>query len=230
MKRLYISHSASPEIIENLKKRGYAPILLPPSPLLPTPVASHADMLMYKLGDKLLLCEYYAKENSEIFSPKEIILTDETHGNKYPHDILFNCFEFRGKLYGKTENLSKYITDRYKNASVGLKQGYAKCSCIVTPDVCITADDNIAQKLGDKCLHISSGGVNLPGYDIGFIGGASFYDEDTVYFFGKLSSHADGEAIEDTLDRCGISTVELSDSPLIDLGGCVVCSNGTDLA
>ncbi len=225
MKKIFISSAATDTVIKKLKKYGYAPVLLPPSPFLPDPVASHPDMLLCRLGDKLLVCEYYKKANPDIFVGEKLILSDEIHGDVYPDDILFNCFEFRGKMYCKQDHISKHVTEYCCGNGieiVDLKQGYAKCSCIVTPEVCITADANILKNTGDSCVPILKGSVELPGYDTGFIGGASFYDNGNMYFFGSLNAHADGEKIKRTLEQNGIGVIELSNGTLTDLGGAIL--------
>ncbi len=225
MKKIFISSDASSEIIENLKKYGYKAILLPKSRFLQEPVAAHADMLLHRVGDKLLCCEYYAKDDPTAFDNEKMLLTDETHCEKYPGDILFNCFEFQNRLYGKLDSLSEYVVKHYKEKGtklVNIRQGYAKCSCIVTPKLCITDDENISNTVEERCIKIKKGSILLPGYNEGFIGGASFYDDDTVYFFGALHTHPDGEFIKDVLKQVNVDIVELAEGMLTDLGGAVL--------
>lgn len=224
MKRIYISSNANDEIIENLRKLDYCPVLLPPSKLLDAPVASHADMLLHRLDDKLLVCEYYYNENKELFDGENVILTDEKHGKKYPEDIIFNAFVYKDMLVGKIEKLSKYIRKYYEPLKyVNVRQGYAKCSCIVTPDFCITADKNIFNRLHSfGCVHVSEGGIELDGYNYGFLGGASFYDDGKMFFFGDLHTHKDGKQIAKLLKNCGIEAFCLANGTLKDLGGAIV--------
>ncbi len=223
MKKIYISSLVPIDILNELKRHGFYPILLPESTHLQKPVAAHADMLVHRLGKDLLCAKYYAKENPDVFIGDDVILTEEAHHEQYPYDILFNCFEYKNTLYGRLQYLSEYIkkycTER-KMSFVDLKQGYAKCSCIVTPEVCITDDESVARSV-EGCVKIRREGIRLPGYSGGFIGGASFYHNGTVYFFGGLGNHPDGEIIRKTLTQVGIGAVELSKEQLIDLGGAV---------
>lgn len=216
--------NANDEIVENLRKFGYRPVLLPPSKLLDAPVASHSDMLLHRLGDKLLVCEYYYNENKELFDEKNVIITDEKHGRNYPDDIIFNAFVYKGMLVGKIEKLSEYIKKYYEGLKcVNVRQGYAKCSCVVTPDFCITADENIFNKLYSfGCERISKGGIELDGYNYGFLGGASFYDDGKMFFFGDLYTHKDGNKIAKLLKKSKIETVCLTNGTLKDLGGAIV--------
>lgn len=224
MKNIYISSDASEKIISSLTKYGYRPILLPRTERLQLPVSKHADMLLHRLGEKLLLCGYYFDENKELFSDDEVLITDETHGEKYPNDILFNTFVYNNKLVGRIDCLSCEILKYYSECEmIKVKQGYAKCSCIVTPNICITADCGIYEALGEKeCLIIRQGDVGLEGYDHGFIGGASYYDNGVVYFFGNVYTHPDGEYIVKTLKEYDIECICLSDGTLCDLGGAVL--------
>jgi hypothetical protein len=72
---------------------------------------------------------------------------------------------------------------------------------------------------GIRVLKIREGGISLPPYAHGFIGGASGCFGGTVYFYGDLHTHPDGAAMEDFIGAAGFFAKSLSKEPLIDLGG-----------
>ena len=79
---------------------------------------------------------------------------------------------------------------------INVPQGFTNCAiCMVRDDALITSDDIIAQKAeqnGLDVLKITPGMIELPGYDYGFIGGASAKLSDhSIAFTGKLDEHID---------------------------------------
>ncbi len=213
---------------EELKAHGFCPVILPKEKRLHESVGSHADMLCVKLYKKLLFTKEYYEKNKDILSCFDVILTDERHGEKYPSDILFNVLFTDNAIYAKLDSVSKKILSYAKNhtmKAVNVKQGYAKCSVAKVSGGYITADDGLFKKLtenGERVLKISPGGIALPGVDYGFIGGASFYCEETVYFFGDLSSHPDCEKINGFCKETRTKAVSISNCPLTDIGGAVI--------
>ncbi len=198
--------------------------LLPPSSLLPPPVSSHPDMLIAAIGGELIVCRYYYEENKGVFSDVEVALTDGRHGKEYPKDALLNCFELNGKVYGRTASASELILKKAADF-INVKQGYAHCSTLLFGSHAVTADEGIFKALtgnGIDALMIRPGHIDLPGYDCGFIGGASLAYRKTVYFFGSLASHPDGETIKEFIASRGYGIEELSTRPLLDLGGAAV--------
>jgi hypothetical protein len=219
---MYISNKITRKIYDNLKNYVDEIILLPDFDLLPTPVASHADMLMYKLRDSLLAHNRYYYENPDLFNGVKITLTNEYISNTYPNDILLNALNLGGTVYCKADCISKYIrADADK--IVNLKQGYARCStCIVSNNAVITADRNIADIVSADVLLIKEGHIKLDGYNYGFIGGASVKVGDNILFFGDISVHPDYEKITEFCGKYGMKAVSLSDEMLYDYGSMVI--------
>lgn len=68
-------------------------------------------------------------------------------------------------------------------------------------------------------LLISASGVELEGFDCGFIGGAAFkLSRETLAFTGRLNGHPDRDAILSFLDSRGVRSTYLTDRPLFDIG------------
>ena len=222
---------APTECTEALQKLGFEVILLPPLPLLPAPVASHPDMLIFQADKRLLTHrEYYklARRQLETICSTaclELTFIDEAVGDTYPHDVLFNAATVGNKLICSVNAVSAQIKEYCAHQSkkmINVKQGYTKCSvCIVSDNAIITADRGIAsaaKSAGIDVLTISPGHVSLKGYDTGFIGGASGGCGGTVFFCGNISTHPDHAAICDFCASNSKKIVCLGDTPLTDVG------------
>ncbi len=124
---------------------------------------------------------------------------------RYPNDVALNSVQlaspnFGDVLFCRRQSTASEILSLFSEHSVAdVHQGYTHCSvCTVTESAIITSDDGIARhaKLcGIDVLKISPGGIELDGYDMGFIGGASARVGDALCFFGDPESHPDGEKI-----------------------------------
>ena len=107
-------------------------------------------------------------------------------------------------------------------ATADVAQGYAGCSALACGDLLLTADPSIKEAVTDRggeVLSLSPGGIDLPGYDTGFIGGAGGYVDGHAVFFGDVHRHPDGNRIADALAIRGIVCHCLGDGPLTDFGG-----------
>ena len=216
---------------EELRRRGFEIIALPPFPRLPAPVASHPDMLIFFTDDHLIAHESYypiAYQQLELTaqrSGRKLLLTDEPTGDTYPTDVLLNSACIGNTIIGSERAMSAKIKEFCAHSGkdiLNVKQGYAKCSvCIVDDNAIITADAGIAAKAcsrGIDVLIVQAGHVRLDGYDCGFIGGASGRCDDTLYFCGNLNSHPDSNAIAEFCQKHGKTAVSLGDGQLFDVG------------
>jgi hypothetical protein len=226
MKHVILDIRTPEAAVAKLVGLGFEPILLPPFPALAEPVAAHPDMLIF-LGRKLYChADYLPLARRELeriaeVAGLELETTNEPIGNEYPLDVLFNAFAVGNMLFGKADSISEKLKTDFESI-INLRQGYAKCStCAVSERAFITADESVKKALlaqGFEVLKISAGGVELKGYDCGFIGGASGSDGERVYFCGSLDLHPDGEEIKAFCASHGRPAVSLSGEPLYDVG------------
>ncbi len=229
-RNVFLSCEIRNEISSWFAANGYLVSLLPADKGLPSPIASHPDILIFNSPNGLLMTENYYQSNKQIFDARGIIpkRTSEKHGDKYPQDILLNALYANGKVYCKRSAVSGVIRESFD--TVNVNQGYARCSsCVInlpdTSQAVITADAGIAGALennGVKALRISEGHIALPPYNFGFIGGASADTENSVLFFGNLAAHPDFEKIRDFVSGCGKETVFFDSFELTDYGSCVI--------
>lgn len=218
-------------LLSSLESRGFEPILIPPADYLQVGIASHTDMLIF-IGFGRLFCHArYYESNKELIdriakkNTLEIVISNEATGSDYPRDVLFNACTVGKKLICNKKTVSQLILDtatEYGYEIVNVPQGYTKCSvCIVSDNAIITADEGIAKACkaaGIDVLHISNGNVSLPPYDFGFIGGASGFCGNNVFFCGSLDKHPDAKRIIDFCGSYGKCVVSLSENPLSDVG------------
>ena len=233
MKRilLLVDGRISEKCFSALEGLGYFPIRLPKMPSLSTPIASHTDILSFKLGDKIFFSRKYYENFKDTLSdiPSEnIIITNESQGEDYPLDAIFNGLLLGDKLFCKKDTFSKEIlahTESLGIKTVSVKQGYPACTTLkISENAVISADRGMAKALSDEgisVLEIENGGISLPPYEYGFIGGAASLFEDKIYFFGDISRHPDADRILKFIRKNGKTPISLSDEPLVDLGGMI---------
>lgn len=227
MKKLYISSQAPSTVTAMLNNIGFDIIKLPCDNSLPPPVAHHADMLMFSDNVHLITTKSYYSKNEEIFNDVDVILSKCEFGNSYPDDIIFNAFVFKNKLFGRIDVLCDKVRCLYPK-HVNLRQGYAKCSTLLFGNNAITADSTIANALineGCNVLEIVPGNILLPGYNYGFIGGASTVYENKVIFFGNIELHPDFSKIKEHITSNGYDLIYEKNTPLTDIGGAIIINN-----
>jgi hypothetical protein len=191
-------------------------------PALQNPVDTHADMLLLAVGDVI-----FAPKGYKLASPQQkIIEIDEQFGSQYPNDVLLNIAIVGKNVFCNTKFASKTVQKYLAENGFSIhhvSQGYAHCStCIVGENALITADVgifNAAKSIGVEALLIASGDISLPPYNYGFIGGASGLINNKIYFCGSLNYHPDGEKIRLFCQKHEKTIVELTNSPLFDVGG-----------
>lgn len=215
----HISKNADKRIIDALKQEGFETVLLSPFDALSQPVSSHADMLLCAVGNVIFKHSDYTLEG-------DFVNITEKIGAKYPLDVLLNIAIVGNHVFANVKHASKTVLDYLEKSGYSIhhvSQGYAHCStCIVSNNAIITADHTIAltaQNEGIDVLLIGAEHISLPPYEYGFIGGATGTTNDSIYFCGSLSHHPDGENIRAFIEAHGKSVIELSNSPLSDVGG-----------
>ncbi len=203
---------------------AYRLISLPPFHRLPAPVADHPDLLVYeeKSGEWVLYEGYYA-ENRALFEPlsRKIRTLPDPPEPCYPHDVTLNVLRIGSHLMGRIGESHPLLTPGL--TPIPVRQGYTRCSvCRVGDRAAITADPGIAaalESIGLRLLRIRPGGIALPGYDCGFIGGATVTLRERIGFFGDPLSHPDGERMVDFIRSEGWEPIQLCPGPLTDYGG-----------
>lgn len=212
-------------------KKFFDIIQLPPDTSLPEAVNGHSDLLIFKLDNKLVTRKSYyrtAKDKIDIICEKcglELILSDAESGDKYPNDCGL-CAAVSGRNIicrkASADEVILHFADDFGYSVLDVHQGYSKCSCAVLADgAIITADRGIAKVTecaGIDTLVVTPGHIDLPGYDFGFIGGATGLCGNKLYFCGNLNFHPDHIAIKEFAQKHNTECISLSDEKLYDVG------------
>lgn len=231
MSVLFLAHNTPTGIIDGAKRAGIDAVILPPADGMAEPVASHPDMLMYAGFGRIFVRACHEIIASEVadaierFSlPYSLSLTSDSPSDTYPSDVAFDCLMLGGALVGKADSISHAVKRAAAESSVpvlDVRQGYAKCSSCVFKNSIVTADASIyalAKERGMGAYKIESGHISLPGYGTGFIGGASFFADGTLYFLGDATRHPSYIIIKSAADAEGVNVISLSDGELFDAG------------
>ena len=235
MRAVICDERISPKMEKCLQKYGYYIIKLPRCESLPEAISSHPDSLIFRLGNIFLSTCDYGERAACVFSDirefsaeSRIFFIDEILGKSYPSDTRLNAISFGKNLITNTKTISNQILDIAKKDGFfiqNVNQSYPNCSILkLNDDNAITADPGIYKKLtslGINTLLIKCGGISLPPYEYGFIGGASGVDGDRVFFLGNLDLHPSASEIKEFITGLGMRVISLSDEPLSDLGGLI---------
>lgn len=185
---------------------------------------THTDILVHPLpnGDIVVdrdNLEYYKK----ILPDKNIIPSHSSLSKEYPKDVPLNAFSFKNYFIHNLKFTDQVILDYYKNSGyemISIKQGYAKCSCLVTEDFIITSDGGIYESLKDfiPIYKINHGEIKLKNFNYGFIGGASGVLGKKIFFTGDFSHHSSYEEILKIIKKYDYEIEILSKDLIEDFG------------
>jgi len=229
-----VGEDYAPRLAPALKSLGIEVLVCPRNPLLDRRLASHIDLSLIHLGknrfiiSKNLAKSDFARALSDMGA--ELHYSESEPGPDYPEDASLCALMVRNVLFHnfKYSDSSLKKLSEYRHVQVG--QGYAKCAvCLVDENAAITADAGMAsamRKEGLDVLEISAGGISLPGFGCGFIGGSALkISPDLLAFTGNILQHPDCHAILRFLSERGIEPVFLTDSPIFDSGSIILLSD-----
>ena len=196
---IILAQNISKNIKNALTKTGFNVIESAYNPAVLEGLGCHPDMQIAKVETNLIcdpsLYDYYKEV---LPSYCNLIPGDTLCTCNYPGDIAYNVKVIQDKVFHNFKYTDSVVKEFISGRTlIGVSQGYSGCSiCSVCDRGIITADTKIARvakENGIDALLITPGNILLPGFDCGFIGGASFFLENTVYFFGSISNHPDYE-------------------------------------
>ncbi len=198
-----------------------------PSPTLENvakPVSCHPDMSILRVGE-VFLCEKTVYEYYKKYFPEINLISGETVlARNYPEDIAYNVLISENIAIGNFKYTDRVVKSELLKQNIktfNTNQGYAKCASVVFENCIITADGSIfktAQEAGLKALKIVEGSVSLPGYNYGFLGGASGFIDGKLLFFGDIKKHPDFEKIREFAVENKILIDYIENYPLTDVG------------
>ncbi len=222
-KQLIISQDAPEKAKERLIDLGYSLVESFKLKSVSPAVSCHPDMQIVKAGDKWICCPECYGYYREYISSDNLVMGKTKLESLYPKDIAYNvAVTSEVAIHNFKYTDEEFINNCYLE-KINVSQGYSKCNlCIVGDRAFITSDAGMYKELikhGCDVLLISSGEISLPGYDYGFIGGASgLLDDKTLAFCGNVYHHSDGKKIAKFCEKYGVEIICLTDKELVDIG------------
>ncbi len=234
MKTLIVDNRISEKCERALIKEGHSLIKLPKDPRLSEAVSAHPDTVLFYANSEIITTADYCDAAAYVFSDIreintkiKISFTDDIRSDRYPDECIMNALVIGQMIFCKSDSISDGIVDYARRNGykiIHTNQGYPACSVLAFGNCAITADHGIADILrenGIRVTLISQGGISLPPYEYGFIGGASGVVGRRVYFFGDIGKHPDSETICQAIISEGFIPFSLSDEELRDFGGII---------
>ena len=214
------------ECIGNLECNGFSVIAVPLTDLVHKPVSGHPDIQLFIHEKNLFVHPDIDKQFLKTIERYINVIQCATKLKKnYPYNIPYNIALVGNFAIHRKDFTDRVIQDYLLNKGINIvdtKQGYAKCSTlIVDNNSIITSDRSIndaAKSVGIDSLLISNNFIDLPGYDYGFIGGASGVYGDTIYISGNIEHHPDKDALESFIESKNMKLKILSSKRIIDVG------------
>lgn len=204
---------------------------LPADTTIAPPVSSHPDMLICKIGDRIILPQSYYEANKTFINQIaesadcKIVLSAAARGSIYPTDVGMNVAVGDEFIICRPKSTAPEILEIAKEIGldiIPIKQGYAGCSCIVCKNVVLTSDIGIHSVLTERGIdstYVDKSGISLPGYDVGFIGGCGGFYNGVLYFFGSPLSARCGSEVRKFAKTHGFEVRELTKEKMTDYGG-----------
>ena len=198
-------------------------------------IRSHADCVFLQLDSNNIIIDR-TKENivnyltkGEFENNVNIHIAKGEVKSPYPYDVRLNARVISDRIICNIKYIDNNVlgfAEKNHYKLIHVNQGYSACSTVIINDnALITDDESIyrsSKNNGIDCLLISKGSVKLNGRDYGFIGGTcGMIDKNLLAFTGSLDTHSDCELIKDYLNKYSIKYIELSNGPLIDIGGII---------
>ena len=221
-----VSQEMPEEMQRRLGQRFGEVIALPPDPDLAEPVQYHPDMIFAVLNRRMFVSGCYSALFPEVvgricdLGGFDLVPVSDRRNARYPHDVGFNIAVWHDWVICNPSVTSPALLAHAEQSGyriLPVKQGYTGCSCLVTDRAVYTFDRGIVKKLqnqGIPCHLLEEGGIALPGYNCGFLGGACGCYDGTIVVCGNTdllpcaaSLYASGPVFS------------LSNNPVTDYGG-----------
>lgn len=227
---IMIGERYSHKLLKPLESQGFHVLLMPDNSYVDKRLAGHVDLSAVNLDDKHIVVSKELGQNGTIVNyltnaGYEVITAQKQQDKIYPEDAgLCACIVGKYMIHniGITDSAVKTL---FTGKNIHVNQGYANCTiCAIDSSSVITSDRGIANRLLNEYFEvklIEQGFVELEGYDYGFIGGASFVTENSVYFTGKFPDVVTND-IESFIKSKNKRVIYLTDDPAFDIGGALL--------
>jgi hypothetical protein len=230
MMKILLSEKAGLSLRNYLKIKGHTVINIGSTGAIPGAIGAHPDLYGCALGGSLVvepaqltIIEPDLRSAGVAFESGAPLL-----GQDYPGHTAYNAAAFGRYFVHNLAHTDEVLLNNAKKLGLTLidvKQGYTKCNLVlVSDDAVITSDAGIAASLAPypiSVLLIQKGHVALPGFNHGFLGGASGRVSGVILFNGDLSRHPDFDQITSFIENHGAHAVYFKDYALEDIGSVI---------
>lgn len=220
----------SDEIAKALIPFGIRTLSCPNNSFVDKRLRSHIDLSVFHIGENRFVLSSAAADSNFANELKRmgacISVSNSEFSSEYPNDAFLCALSNGVKVFHNAKFCDSHIKEAFPTRLIHVNQGYAKCAvCLVTENAAITADSGLCATMkheGIDVLKIENYGIELSGFDEGFIGGASFkIAPDKLAFTGALNNHPNKTEIEEFLKLHGISPIYLTEKPIFDIGSVI---------
>lgn len=225
-----VGEDYSDEIAKALMPFGIRTLSCPSSQLFDKRLRSHIDLSVFHLGENGFVLSPAVVDNDFANELKrmgaDILVSNSEFSSEYPNDAFLCALSNGNKVFHHSRFCDSHVKEAFPSRLIHVNQGYAKCAvCLVTENAAITADLGLCAAMeheGMEVLKIENFGIELSGFNEGFIGGASFkIAPDKLAFTGGLNNHPNKTEIEEFLKLHGISPIYLTEKPIFDIGSVI---------
>ena len=195
------------------------------------PLKYHADMQISNISSSLYVCapecyDYYEGKLKKY--NKSIIRGNTFLSCNYPRDIAYNIIITDTYAIHNFKYTDSVIKNNIANKKqINVSQGYCACTlCVLNNNAFITSDNGLYKTLTANkfdVLLIDDSSVHLPGYNHGFLGGASVMLSEKLFAVnGKLEEHPSYNDIKSFCLNYGISVFSMSNRTVMDVGSFIL--------
>jgi hypothetical protein len=186
-------------------------------------ISGHPDVFFFQHPSGLIIAPNTPKKYKDILIKNGIEFSEGKLpvGKAYPDTAHYNAlFTTDGIIHNR--NISDPTIKKLIAKSLHCKQGYVRCTTIQIGDVFLTSDPGIEYLLTNQSLNVcylNPQSIVLDGFRNGFIGGCCGIWQKNIFICGSLHSIPNKDYITTYIHSEGYSIVELTEGPLIDVGG-----------
>jgi hypothetical protein len=195
-------------------------------------ISYHPDICIHPIDNSTLVVapnvfEYYSYifKNTSI----KLIKGEKVLKSNYPYNVAYNVARvsrYAIHNFRYTDEKLLYYLKKKGIELINVKQGYSKCSVsIVNNNAMMTSDPSIFKRCSGydiDILFIDAGYIELPGFDYGFIGGATgCISKNEFLFTGEYNNHPSRDKINQFLSKYGKKPIILSSKKIIDIGSII---------
>ena len=230
IKAVIASSDIYKESVNNLKKMGLETFFSYSNQNVLSPLSKHTDMQLAKISDNKYVCAPECYEHYKLFFSKfnkELIKGNTYLSCNYPLDIAYNIIVTDNKAIHNFKYTDKTVKENIKSKEkINVSQGYTACTlCLISENAAITSDEGIKKVLLQNnfdVLLVNDDNILLPGFDHGFLGGASFMlSPSCLAVNGNIETHPDSERIKAFSSKHGVEIISLANDEIMDIGSVI---------